>query len=87
MVGAKVDWIDGGIEPTQRPNPAFPDGTDVGPVIVPPMMGCKFALPYPAKRIGSYRVVCEACGQLMLVTTAGRADDPRSVTMICRGRK
>lgn len=86
-MNAKVEWIDGGREPTEPPDPRYPNGIDAGPQGPLRLSSCRTALPYPAKRCGAYRVECETCGQSMLVTTAGRPDDPRSVTMICRGRK
>jgi C4-type Zn-finger protein len=41
-------------------------------------------LPYPAKRCGIYLVVCERCGYSAAITTAGRPDDPRKVTLPCK---
>ena len=78
-----VEWHDRHREPQSQPNPAFPKGTDVDlsggrtPV-------CTVALPYPAKRCGHYIVLCDVCKLSALVTTAGRADDPRSVTVACK---
>jgi len=80
----KVEWIDGGREPTQKPNPDYPDGIDVkiggGPVF------CMIDLPYPAKRIGHYLIQCDTCHTTALITTAGRPDDPRSVKIPCKRR-
>lgn len=45
---------------------------------------CRVALPYPAKRCGAYVVTCRICGTRTGVTTAGRADDPRSLTVSCK---
>ncbi len=78
----KVTWIDGHREPACAPNPVYPAGIDLnGPGEGP---RCRTDLPYPARRIGWYSVECETCGQTIMVTTAGRADDPRSLTMACR---
>lgn len=41
-------------------------------------------LPYPAERCGVYLVTCDKCGYSAAITTAGRVDDPRSVTIPCR---
>jgi hypothetical protein len=41
-------------------------------------------LPYPAKRIGHYRIECELCGLRVACTTAGRPDDPRSIRIACK---
>jgi hypothetical protein len=78
----KVEWIDGGREPTQEPNPMFPDGVDLD--IARERKGCETALPYPAKRIGYYYVECDVCGTTALATTAGRSDDPRSIRLPCK---
>lgn len=77
----KVKWIDGGREPQCQPNPNYPDGIDVIETTGPNT--CKVDLPYPAMRCGAYEVKCRACGRKITVTTAGRPDDPRSVTMQC----
>ena len=77
-----VDWIDRGREPQSPPNPAYPNGIDVAGA-KPGETACKVELPYPAKRIGMYRVECTICGFSLTLTTAGRPDDPRSVTVPC----
>ena len=79
----KVEWIDVGREPTQKPNPKFPNGVDLDTGERP---ACKVDLPYPAKRIGYFYIECEACGSNALITTAGRPDDPRSIHMICKAK-
>jgi hypothetical protein len=77
-----ITWHDSGREPQVAPNPAYPAGKDVdvsfggGP-------RCTTALPYPAKRCGAYVVECLICGFRGAITTAGRPDDPRSVTVGC----
>ena len=79
----KVSWIDSGREPQCAPNPAFPKGIDVD-VSGERLSCCTAKLPYPAKRCGYYLVECERCGFTCVVTTAGRPDDPRSVTVPCK---
>src|SRR6516162_3254982 len=76
-----VTWIDGHREPQCAPNPAYPDGV----VIHAPegVRACAVNLPYPAKRCGFYRVHCTMCGTVVLITTAGRPDDPRQVEIPC----
>jgi len=76
-----VKWNDLGREPKNPPDPNYPDGIDVGPTIGDET--CKVMLPYPARRCGYYHVRCTECGQTAAVTTAGRVDDPRSVTLPC----
>lgn len=79
----KVTWVDGKRWPQQPPNPAYPDGIDL-PCVEPSRPSCRIALPYPAKRIGHFIVACETCGTVVLATTAGRPDDPRSITINCK---
>lgn len=88
-IGKKIEWQDFGREPQCAPDPKFPDGIDV----IDPMIGragtsgkstCKVDLPYPAKRCGVHLVYCEVCDQRVALTTAGRRDDPRSLTMLCK---
>jgi hypothetical protein len=78
-----VEWFDHGREPQCQADPAYPCGIDV---VVPDRRAgnsCTVELPYPARRCGFYNVTCTVCGMKVLVTTAGRADDPRSVTLPC----
>lgn len=78
-----VVWIDHHREPQCAPNPEYPDGIDVtAPEGIAPV--CTVALPYPAKRCGMYVVKCKMCGCRVIITTAGRPDDPRSVQIPCR---
>jgi len=77
-----VTWIDGKRWPQHPPDPRYPDGMDVDGS-AGAMMNCAIQLPYPAKRCGHYLVTCDICGQRVVVTTAGRRDDPRSVRLAC----
>lgn len=77
-----VKWIDRGREPQCPPNPAHPKGIDVD-ASDGRYAACETALPYPAKRCGVFLVKCDACGQSIAITTAGRPDDPRSVKLGC----
>jgi hypothetical protein len=79
----RIDWIDSGREPQLPANPAFPDGVDVD-LSERATTTCVVDLPYPAKRCGAYRIQCDQCGTGVMVTTAGRADDPRAVRIACR---
>ena len=79
----KVIWKDAGREPQVAPNPAYPDGVDIDAALTG-HPSCRLDLPYPAKRIGTYVIECTICSCRMLVTTAGRRDDPRSATVPCR---
>lgn len=79
----RVRWRDSGKEPQCAPDPSYPDGIDLD-VSDGAEKTCKVALPYPAKRIGSYVVECPMCGARTACTTAGRADDPKSIKVACR---
>lgn len=81
-----VTWVDRNEEPKCPPNPAYPLGIDID-LSDGAKPSCKTDLPYPAKRCGVYVVECKECGQRVAVTTAGRTDDPRSVTVACRQEK
>lgn len=81
----KIEWIDTRREPRCASNPAYPNGIDIrltteSAMLVPT---CVRSLPYPAKRCGYYVVFCETCNQRVIVTTAGRPDDPRSLQLAC----
>lgn len=77
-----IDWIDSGREPQCAPNPDYPAGIDLdySQNLSP---RCKAILPYPARRCGYYVVRCTRCATTAVVTTAGRPDDPRSITLPC----
>jgi len=80
----EVDWLDSGREPQSPPNPNYPRGIDVDNSRSDvPGPRCRKKLPYPAQRCGMYYIKCRTCGQTAAITTAGRRDDPRSVTLDC----
>jgi hypothetical protein len=87
MTGSfKINWIDSGREPKCAPNPAYPNGIDLDGAKELGGSTCKTDLPYPAKRCGYYYVECNICGYSLVITTAGRPDDPRSVLVPCKMR-
>lgn len=75
-------WVDSGREPKCPPDPKFPDGLDLD-ASRGAARTCTIALPYPARRCGYYEILCPDCGMSIAVTTAGRRDDPRHVTLGC----
>lgn len=79
----EVKWFDHGREPQCPPNPAYPNGIDLDTTL-PGDAVCTAALPYPAKRCGYYLVTCRVCRSNVMVTTAGRPDDPRWVRLACQ---
>ena len=78
----RVRWLDAGCKPQYPPDPLYPNGIKVdlsrGASVV-----CEIALPYPAPRCGQWMVSCRRCGQVNIITAAGRVDDPRSVRIAC----
>lgn len=82
-----IEWIDRGREPQVPPDPNYPSGIDITLTAEETAGGapsCTRPLPYPAKRIGFYAVKCLTCNQHVIITTAGRPDDPRSLQLACR---
>ena len=82
MANFKIDWIDSYREPKQKPNPLYPNGQDID-ASAGAMITCETALPYPAPRCGHFLILCRTCDQNIVVTTAGRPDDPRSLKIGC----
>jgi len=78
----KIEWKDRNREPQCAPNPEFPNGKDID-ISDGAQKKCTAHVPYPAKRCGVYVIKCMVCGMKIGVTTAGRPDDPRSVTLPC----
>ena len=83
MEQIKITWFDHQREPQCDPNPAHPNGIDVD-LRAGKDRGCVTELPYPAPRCGVYLVICEKCGYSVAITTAGRPDDPRKITLPCK---
>jgi hypothetical protein len=82
-----VTWLDGGREPKCPPNPAYPEGIDID-MSKGAALTCETKLkPYPTPRCGLFEVYCVMCGQRVVLTTAGRPDDPRSIKLACQGRQ
>ena len=82
----RVTWLDEGREAQHPANPAYPSGIDVD-CSGGASTTCTQPLPYPAERCGQFLVICEACGRTVIITAAGRADDPRSVKIACKRKQ
>ena len=78
----KIEFFDTGREAREKPNRDYPLGIDLD-ASGGALATCKVPLPWPAKRIGQWHITCDACHTKVLVTTAGRLDDPRSVKIAC----
>jgi hypothetical protein len=81
----EVKFNDSGREPTQKPNPKYPDGMAVS-CAKPGQKSCTNNLPYPAPRCGTYSVICMTCRFTCIITVAGRLDDPCTITLPCKQR-
>ncbi len=62
------------------PDPAYPNGKAVDGGFA---VACLVELPYPAPECGVFHISCADCVSTLIVTAAGRSDDPVSVTMPC----
>jgi hypothetical protein len=78
-----IHWVDGKREPKHPPDRAYPTGLDID-LSMGRKPACMSPLPYPAPRCGHYVIECRACGANVVLTTAGRVDDPKSLKMACR---
>jgi hypothetical protein len=83
----KVSWVDRGYEPKCSPDPRYPEGIDLD-LSKGATFTCETKLtPYPTPRCGLFAISCDRCAQRIIITTAGRPDDPRSIKLACVGRK
>lgn len=79
----EIMWVDRGRYPQVPSNPAFPDGIHLD-ITRGAEVYCSTPLPYPAKRCGEYVIRCSICRRVLVVcTTTGRPDDPRSIKFGC----
>lgn len=78
-----AEWLDFEREPQCPPDPDYPNGKDVDAARGKTPC-CRIEFACPAPRCGAWQVTCRLCGLTAMVTTAGRPDDPRSLTMACK---
>jgi len=64
--------------------PSDPDYPKGKKIVIDVQPNCEVALPYPAPECGQYLIRCKTCHASLMITAAGRLDDPVSVTMPCR---
>jgi hypothetical protein len=81
MSQIEISWMSRHRKAQVAPNPNYPNGIDVDSGQRP---ACKVELPYPAECVGLYYVECLECKSNMLITTAGRPDDPKTLMLPCR---
>jgi len=78
----RARWFDSGRAPQCEPDPEYPNGIDIDASRGAPAT-CTVQLKYPAPRCGQYLITCDTCKQVVVVSTAGRPDDPKSVKLAC----
>jgi hypothetical protein len=83
MSGHKVTFIPNGRGKAQcPPDPMYPHGKVINSY--PEGVSCMVELPYPAPECGYWYIDCGECGLKVMVTAAGRPDDPIAVFVPCR---
>lgn len=83
----KVEFVASGRgKARSAPDPVYPKGKVVT-LDHEVKMCCKVELPYPAPECGWFKVECEECGLSVLVSAAGRPDDPVSVELPCEEKR
>lgn len=65
-------------------DPAYPNGIALDATNGTDVSSCFMVLPYPAPECGIWEVECSKCGLTVVITAAGRADDPCSVRLACK---
>jgi len=78
-----VDWVDGHRTSTYAADPSYPAGVAIDVALDAPK-ACRLELAYPAARCGMWVITCRRCGFAISLSTAGRADDPKSVRVPCK---
>lgn len=67
------------------PNPDFLYGIMLD-LAVGAYKSCTVNIPYPAPCCGAMQIDCDKCGNRIVVTVAGRPDDPHTIKMPCHMR-
>jgi hypothetical protein len=65
-----------------QPDPNFPNGM-IAEARIPGLAHCYVKIPYPSPEIGWVHIRCKECDVTMLLTVAGRADDPVAAAVTC----
>lgn len=77
-----VTWLSAGHPPRCEPNPDFPRGIYAD--ASEGRQGCAVALGYPAPCVGKWLIECAVCDNRVIVTAAGRPDDPYAAKIPCK---
>jgi hypothetical protein len=75
-------WISRNRKPQNPSEPRYPDGIDIDASLGKETF-CSITFPHPTAECGLWIVECDVCNQRVMVTTAGRPDDPRSLKLAC----
>jgi len=78
-----VQWTGTGRKAQHPPDRRFPHGVEIR-TNSPGRPYCVVFPPYPAKEIGTWTISCQKCGLVIVVTAAGRPDDPNTVYLGCK---
>ena len=78
-----IRWLDAKVEPTGEYNPDYSAGVDLDGCD-DTLENCNVELPYPAKKVGGYFIVCKICDLHTACVTEGKDDDPRSMRFNCK---
>jgi hypothetical protein len=81
-----IEFIKSGRGKARSPaNPSLPRGivVDMSKRATP---SCTVDLPYPAPECGQFHVRCTLCNLSLIVSAAGRPDDPTQVIIACKIR-
>jgi len=80
-----VTWLDAGRKAQCPPDPMYPNGLGLD-LSAGADDTCRTKLRYPAPGVGAWLVNCTICGLTAYITAAGRADDPKLLTVACKRR-
>lgn len=82
----RVEFVKSGRGKAQEPpDPRYPNGIFIPGD--PKIKNCKIELPYPAPECGYWLVKCNDCHALVMITAAGRIDDPIGFNMPCKRKE
>ncbi len=79
-----IEFIPSGRGKAQcKPDPRYPKGIALDTTLGVGGPHCVITLPYPAPECGLWDVYCNHCDFRIMVTAAGRPDDPISIKVAC----
>lgn len=79
-----IEFMPSGRGKAQCPSdPRYPKGIALDCSMGAGAPYCTVTLPYPAPECGVYIIICDHCTMKVVVTAAGRPDDPTSIKIPC----